>query len=168
MGMMSYKTSTKIYLLLAMIVLAAGGLGLHLRIHTYAQNHSNLVPLLTGIISIAVVPLLFLSKKTIGYGYVINGMQVIVGTITMFHFSLAHWPNPFTPGAFFLKTLIPDIFLLWGNFFAGKALFDLELHGFDESRIHAGAVLRYPNNGWWAVHLAGLSFVYWAGHALWR
>jgi len=165
---MSYKTSTKIYLLLALIVLATGGLGLHLRIHPVAQNHSNLIALLSGIISIVLVPLLFISKKTTGYAYVINGMMVIIGTITMFHFLLVHRPAPFTASSFFLKTLLPDILLLWGNFFVGRALFELEFHGYDAEHAHAGIFYRYPNNGWWAVHLAALSLIYWAGHALWR
>ena len=32
----------------------------------------------------------------------------------------------------------------------------------------AGVTYRYPNMGWWLVHLVGLSIVYTLGNLLWR
>jgi hypothetical protein len=57
---------------------------------------------------------------------------------------------------------------LWGNFFVGKALFDLEFFGYDPNRERKGRTWRYPNLGWWMVHLVAISAVYYVGHALWR
>ena len=85
--------------LAALIVIALGGLLLHLRIHPYGNNPSFLINVVCGIISVIVVPLLFLFKGTLHYGYVVNGFMVIVGTVTMAHFSLAHLPAPLTPAA---------------------------------------------------------------------
>ncbi len=165
---MTVKTSTKSILVSALVVLAAGGFLLHLRIHSFTQNPSNFVPFFAGILSIIVVPLLYLSKKTISYGYVLNGFCVIVGTITMIHFSIVHFPAPFALKSVFLNTLLADILLLWGNFFVGKALFDLETFGYDADRVKKGKPFRYPNMGWWLVHLMVVSLVYYLGNRLWR
>jgi hypothetical protein len=165
---MTTRTYVKTMLLCALVSLALGGLLLHLRIHPVAQNLSFLVAPVAGILSIVVVPFLFSYKSLVEYGYVLNGMLVIVGTITMTHFSLARWPVPATFETVILKTLLADILLLLGNFFVGKALFDLEFFGYDPRREKKGKTWRYPNLGWWIVHLVGISAVYYAGHVLWR
>ena len=165
---MTARTYVKTLLLCALVSLALGGLLLHLRIHPVSQNPSNLVAPVAGILSVVVVPFLFSRKSLVEYGYVLNGMLVIVGTITMTHFSLAHWPAPATFETVILKTLLADISLLWGNFFVGKALFDLEFFGYDPTREKKGKTWRYPNLGWWIVHLVAISAVYYVGHVLWR
>jgi hypothetical protein len=114
------------------------------------------------------VPTLFCFRKTIAYGYVLNGFLVIVGTITMAHFSIAHWPNPLTLQAIFMNTLLADILILWGKFFIGKSIFDLEFFGYDATREKKGKTFRYPNMGWWFVHLAAVSIVYYLSFMLWR
>jgi hypothetical protein len=75
---------------------------------------------------------------------VLNGFSVIVGTVTMTHFSIVHFPSPFALKSIFLNTLLADILLLWGNFFVGKALFDLETFGYDADRVKKGKPFRYP------------------------
>jgi hypothetical protein len=165
---MTARTYVKTLLLCALVALALGGLLLHLRIHPVSENPSIIVALVAGILSVVVVPCLFSRKSLVEYGYVLNGMLVIVGTITMTHFSLAHWPAPATFETVILKTLVADITLLWGNFFVGKALFDLEFFGYDPSREKKGKTWRYPNLGWWTVHLVAISAVYSIGHVLWR
>ena len=101
------------------------------------------------------------------YGYVLNGMLVIIGTITMAHFSYAKLPVPLTAGSLLLKTTLADILLLSAKFALGKALFDLKMSS-DLSAEKAGISWRYPNMGWWWAHLAGIFAVYSAGHLLWR
>ena len=91
---MTIRTYIKSTLLLALIAISLGGLMLHLRIHPASKNTSNFLPLLSGILSVIIVPLLFSSKKTISYGYTLNGFLVIVGTIAMAHFSIMNWPQP--------------------------------------------------------------------------
>lgn len=152
--------------LAALIVIALGGLLLHLRIHPYGNNPSFLINVVCGIISVIVVPLLFLFKGTLHYGYVVNGFMVIVGTVTMAHFSLAHLPAPLTPAGILLKTTFPDILILWGKFFIGKTLFDLEVFGYNRTAEKKGVSYRYPNLGWWFVHLIAAAAVYGAGHFL--
>jgi len=165
---MTIRTYIKSTLLLALIGISLGGLMLHMRIHPVSQNTSNFLPLLSGILSVIIVPLLFSSKKTLSYGYTLNGFLVIVGTIAMAHFSVMHWPQPSTLESFVLKTTLPDIMVLWTKFFIGKALFDLELFGYDSSRNKAGVTYRYPNIGWWFVHLMAISIVYALSSRLWR
>jgi hypothetical protein len=165
---MTVRTYIKTMLLVGLVSLSIGGILLHTRIHPIKTNNSNLVPAISCILSILVVPALFCFRKTIAYGYVLNGFLVIVGTITMAHFSLAHWPNPITVQAFFLNTLLADILILWGKFFIGKSIFDLEFFGYDAAREKKGITYRYPNMGWWLIHLVTVSIVYYIGFMLWR
>jgi len=165
---MTVRTYIKSTLLLALIAISLGGLMLHLRIHPASENTSNFLPLFSGILSVIIVPMLFLSKKTIGYGYTLNGFLVIIGTIAMAHFAVMHWPQPFSLESIALKTTLPDIMVLWTKFFIGKALFDLELFGYDSGRNKAGVTYRYPNTGWWLVHFTAISIVYALSGWLWR
>jgi hypothetical protein len=165
---MTRRISVKATLLAALIALSIGGLMLHVRIHSPLINPANIIPVIAGILSIIVVPWLFAYKSTIHYGYVLNGMLAIVGTVIMAHFSIAHWPVPATFGSVMLKTLLSDILILWTAFFIGKAVFDLEMFGYDPIRPRKGIRWRYPNMGWWIIHLAALSIIYTLGHLLWR
>ena len=154
--------------LAALVALALGGFLLHLRVHPFTENTSFLTNVISGILSIIVVPLLFLRKETLHYGYVLNGFIAIVGTVTMAHFSLAHPPNNFGLVNILLKTTLPDILILWGKFFIGKVLFDCEIYGYNPTLEKKGVSYRYPNLGWWCIHLIGVSLVYYAGHLLGR
>lgn len=165
---MTIRAYVKSTLLAGLIAVSIGGLLLHMRIHPPTQNTSNLVPLISGILGVIVVPLLFTNKKTISYGYTLNGFLVIIGSVAMAHFSVAHWPQPATVESAILKTTLPDIVVLWTKFFIGKAIFDLEIFGYDPDRTRAGKTYRYPNAGWWLIHLTAASIVYTLGGLLWR
>jgi hypothetical protein len=165
---MTVRTYTKSILLAALVTLSLGGFLLHVRIHPIAQNSANVIPLIAGLLSILVIPLLFSFKKTIEYGYVLNGMLVIIGTIGMAHLTIVNWPAPATVGSIILKTTLADILVLWSKFFVGKALFDLEFFGYDQGKTKKGTTYRYPNLGWWLVHLAAISLVYLLGNLVWR
>jgi hypothetical protein len=164
----SARTYTKSTLLLGLLVLSIGGLLLHSRIHPVGANYSNLIPVISGLLAVLAVPFLFCFRRTTAYGYVLNGFLVITGTITMSHFSIAHWPNPATVQAVLLNTTLADILILWSKFFVGKSLFDLEFFGYEAAREKKGRSFRYPNMGWWFVHLGTVSIVYYLGHILWR
>jgi hypothetical protein len=123
-----------------------------------AQNPANLIPALSGLLSVIAIPLLFCFRRTLVWGYVLNGFTALIGTVVMAHFSIVRWP----------MVLLPDILILWGKFFVGKALFDLELFGYDPGHEKKGQFWRYPNLGWWLAHLAAISLVYAAVQLLWR
>jgi len=158
----------KSLLLIALLTLSLGGFLLHSRIHPVSKNISNYVPLISASVSLILVPLFFSFHKTIAYAYVLNGFSVIIGTIVMSHYSLSHWPNPLSLRALLLNTTFPDIIILWSKFFLGKALFDLEIYGYDRIKPKIGRSFRYPNLGWWLIHLLGLSLVYSLGFLFWR
>lgn len=125
---------TKRALFAALILLAAFGFMLHFRIHNF-MNHghegpgfdvthfiSNLFPL----IDLVLVTALFTSKKTAVYGYVLNGMLVIFGTVFMAHFSIAELTSKSAPlFDWITKSTLPAICIAWVDFFIGKALYDL-------------------------------------------
>jgi hypothetical protein len=165
---MTQKKNIKILLIAGLIAVSLGGLLLHLRIHPPSADSTNLIPFITGIIGVVIIPILFLSKKTMPYGYLINGFFVIIGTITMAHFSIVHLPKHVTLQTIFVGTLLADIAILFANFFIGKALFELEMYKAIDAAMRSGRFWRYPNMGWWGVHFVALTAVYVLGTLLWK
>jgi hypothetical protein len=165
---MTQKINLKISLVSGLVLLSLGGWLLHLRTHPLSQMPENNIAFISGIISVVIVPLLFLSTRTVQYAYLLNGFTVIIGTITMAHFSLTHLPSALSLSTLFLMTTLADILLLWGKFVLGKALFDLTWANLDKDLPRQVKTFKFPNMGWWWVHLAGFSLVYALGNIFWR
>ena len=164
---MTQKKNIQILLITGLIFISLGGWLLHLRIHPPSEEGINLIPFIIGILSIIIVPLLFSFRKTVQFAYVLNGFAVIIGTITMTHFALAHLQGAISLETITLHTVFPDIVILFTKFFIGKALFDLNRMAAIDAPL-SGVFFRYPNMGWWGVHFAVVSIVYAAGHFLWK
>ena len=165
---MTLRTYNRLILLGALVALALAGFLLHSRIHLIAKNASFIVPYVAGILSVIVIPVLFWFKKTLSYGYVLNGFLCIIGTVTMAHYAIAHWSAPNSPSDIVFKSMVIDILMVWAKFFVGHALFELETYGYDAHRKKVGITYRYPNLGWWLIHLVGVSCVYSLGSYFWR
>ncbi len=125
--------------MISLFILAVSGLLLHYRIHNF-MVHDKFVPeivrfdgtrflsFIFPVIDVIVVTALFTSRKTSVYGYLLNGMIVIYGTVFMAHYSIAEFTAKAVPaGEWFLKSTIPDIGIAWADFFIGKALYDFYL-----------------------------------------
>lgn len=124
-------------LLTALFLLAVSGLMLHYRIHNFMvpdpENPGS--PLFDGtkflatlfpLLDVILVTVLFLSRQTAVYGYLLNGIIVIYGTIFMAHYSIAEMAAKSVPlPQMLLKSTLPDIGIAWSDFFIGKALYDL-------------------------------------------
>jgi len=127
--------------LIALFLLALSGLLLHLRIHPFMITNPNMpnekvfnftrfLATLLPIIDVVFVTVLFSSKKTAVYGYLLNGLIVIYGTVLMAHFSINEMIVKNLPlQAMVLRSTLPDIGIAWGDFFVGKALYDLYMKG---------------------------------------
>jgi hypothetical protein len=165
---MAQKQKIHVLLVVGLFLISLGGWLLHMRIHPISKLAPNWIPFLAGLISVTAVPVLFLLRRTRAYGYVINGMLVIIGTITMTHFSLAHPPEQIRFQTLVMGTMLTDILILFTNFILGKTLFELEMLKTEETPARHGRFFRYPNMGWWFVHFFALSTVYILGHFLWR
>jgi hypothetical protein len=165
--MMGQKERIRAWLIAGLFLVSLGGWLLHLRVHPLAKLPLNFIPFFAGLISFALLPVMFCFRKTIAYAYVINGMLVIIGTITMTHFSMAHPPERITVSSILTQTLFMDILILFVNFMIGKALFELQLLSKPDMEARHGRFLRYPNSGWWIVHLVLMSVVYALGRLLW-
>jgi hypothetical protein len=166
---MKKKDYLRLVLILAIFSLALGGWLLHLRIHPAAKDAGNYIPLVAGFISVFVIPVLFIFRSTISFAYLLNGMMVIIGTITMTHFTIENHPAAWTLQTIFLGTLLADIVLLWGKFAVGKALFDLDpVISRPDASISSGRFFRFPNMGFWFVHLVTLTVVYIIGSYFWE
>lgn len=165
---MDRKNMIKATLVAGLFFLALGGWLLHLRIHPIAKNVDNVIPLISGIVSVFFLPLLFWFRSTVSSAYIINGFLVIIGTILMAHFSFATFQDPLTPANLILKTTLADISILWGKFAVGKSLFDLEFLKSETDAAAKGRFFRYPNMGWWWAHLFALATVYSLGNIFWN
>jgi hypothetical protein len=96
-------------------------------------------------------------------------MTVIIGTIAMAHFSIEHHPQTWTLQTIFLGTLLADIVLLWGKFAVGKALFELDVAvSQPDAPMRNGRFFRFPNMGFWLVHVVTLTVVYIIGSYFWK
>lgn len=125
----------------ALVLLAVAGLALHYRIHNFMTpdklnpgnfmfDGTKFLSFIFPMIDVVVVTLLFASRKTAVYGYLLNGLLVIYGTVFMAHFSIAEISaKSIPPGAWFLKSTLPDIGIAWVDFFVGKALYDVTIRG---------------------------------------
>jgi hypothetical protein len=166
---MKKKDYLRLVLILAIFFLALGGWLLHLRIHLTAKDAENYIPFVAGFISVFVIPVLFIFRSTIPFAYLINGMTVIIGTITMAHFTIENPPQVWTLQTIFVGTLLADIMLLWGKFAVGKALFDLDpVISRPDTQISRGRFFRFPNMGFWFLHLVTLTAVYFIGSYFWK
>ncbi len=128
-------------LLLALFLLALSGLMLHYRVHNFMVadklhpgnfifNSTKFFATLFPLIDVILVTVLFMSRRTAVYGYLLNGLIVIYGTIFMAHFSVAEMTARTIPlQAMFLKSTLPDIGIAWADFFIGKALYNLYMKG---------------------------------------
>ncbi len=151
------KNQVKQLLILTLFLLSAGGFLMHYFFHPIAQNSFGYVPFFSGVLSVIVIPLLFEFKKTIHPAYLLNGFTALVGFITMAHFSIVKTP------------IIPDLLLVMAKFLIGAVIFRIELFPMEAEAKNMGRrTFRYPFMGFWLVHLAALSLVYWLGNILWR
>lgn len=128
-------------LLIALFLLAVSGLMLHYRIHnfmiadksypgTFMFDGIRFLATLFPLLDVVLVTALFMSRKTAVYGYLLNGLIVIYGTIFMAHFSISEIIAKSIPlHSMLLKSTLPDIGVAWGDFFVGKALYDLYMRG---------------------------------------
>ena len=166
---MKKKDYFRLVLILAIFFLALGGWLLHLRIHPIAKDAENYIPLVAGFISVFLIPILFIFRSTISFAYLLNGMTVIIGTITMTHFSIENHPPVWTLQTILLGTCLPDILMLWGKFAVGKALFDLDpVIIRPDAEISSGRFFRFPNMGFWFAHIVTLTAVYLIGSYFWK
>ncbi len=127
-------------LITALVLIALSGLLLHLRIHSFIVKEPNTQQLIFDgtrffsfifpLLDIIFVTLLFLKRNTALYGYLLNGFIVIYGTVFMAHYSIAEmFAKSIPPVQMILKSTLPDIGIAWGDFFIGKALYDLYMKG---------------------------------------
>jgi hypothetical protein len=93
---------------------------------------------------------------------------VMLGTVAMIDIGIDKLPRPVTFEGVVLRMTIADVAILWGKFFVGKALFDLETFGYDTVKEKKGRTYRYPNYGWWFIHLGVIALVFYLGKLLWR
>jgi hypothetical protein len=151
--------------ILSIFLLSLGGWLLHMRVHPVSFDPANpsnpafLVPYLAGILGIVAVPLLLNYRRTFVVGYLLNGMSVVIGAITMALLSLGHLPSPLTPRGILFGTMLSSILLLFPKLFLGQIVL---------SHYHPNGMGRLFTPFWWTKHFIYLSVIFTLGHFLWR
>ena len=146
----------------SIILLSFSGWLTHSRWHFDPTNPSNplfLVPYLSGLLSIILVPILLNYRNTFVVGYLINGVTAVVGTIGMATLSLTKLPSPLTFTSIFTGTMLTSILLLLPKLLLGQMVL---LH------YHPHGMGRLFNAFWWTRHFVYLSVVFALGHFIWR
>jgi hypothetical protein len=122
----------RIILLIVLFLMALVGLIVHYTIHPFMMaDHfsgtfflANILPFL----DVVLVTILFLSRKTALYGYLLNGLIVIFGTILMAHFNIADlMANPIPPSQWVMNSMLVSIGITWVDFFVGRSLYNFYL-----------------------------------------
>ncbi|MFA5859906.1 MAG: hypothetical protein WC955_12665 [Elusimicrobiota bacterium] len=166
--MMKKSDYIRCTLITAYFFLSLGGLLLHMRIHPVSKDIENFIPAICGVLSTVVLPLMFWYVKTVPYAYIINGMTVIIGIITMAHFSAVRFVPPIGLYDILVGSTLADIVILLGKFAVGKAVYDLTLSASSMDQPRKVNTLRFLNMGWWVIHLALMSLAYVLGRILWK
>jgi len=99
----------------ALILLSAGGLLLHIRIHSPAASPFNWLPAICGAITLLALPAMFNYRATVAWAYMLNVAAVVLGTVTMAWWSAAHWQGPVTWHDVLLRSTLADILILWAK-----------------------------------------------------
>lgn len=149
----------------AIFLLSLGGWLLHARAHPVSfdpadpSNPAFLVPYVAGILGIVAVPLLLNYRRSFVVGYLLNGMSVVIGAITMASLSLGHLPEPLTIREILFETMLWSILLLFPKLFLGQIVL---------YHYHPNGMGRLFTPFWWTKHFIYLSAIFALGHYLWR
>lgn len=149
----------------AIFLLSLGGWLLHMRAHPVSfdpadpSNPAFFVPYVAGILSIVAAPLLLNYRRTFVIGYLLNGMSVVIGAITMASLSFANPPSPMNIQGVLFGTMLSSILLLFPKLFLGQIVL---LH------YHPNGMGRLFTPFWWTKHFIYLSAIFTLGHFLWR
>jgi hypothetical protein len=132
---------TRRALFVALLLCALAGLMLHYRIHNFMIqdplhpgrmifDSTRFLSFIFPLVDVILVTALFLSRRTAVYGYLLNGLIVIYGTLFMAQFSIAELlAKSIPPQQWLLKSTLPDIALAWVDFFIGYSLYQLTISG---------------------------------------
>ena len=122
------------YLIAALALLAAGAFLLHFRIHPPLMRDGSgvsiagMVAFVVITLDILLVPYLLSFRSGAAYGFMLNGMIAILGTILMAHFSFSRMTGISIYDLIFHSTL-PDILITFADFLLSKVIYDSHFPG---------------------------------------
>jgi hypothetical protein len=120
-----------------------------------------------GLLGSFVIPFMFYFRGLVAYAYVLNGFFSVTGMIVMGHYALSQGVEWSFSGILF-GSVFSDIVLAYVKLLLGKALFDLEVLKSADDLKPKGRFLRFPNLGWWWLHIFAMSAVYALGNIYWK
>ena len=149
-------------LLWALLALSLGAWLTHWRIHPLSNGPLMFIPFSAATADVLLVTPLFLSRKTVKLGYLLNGLFAIYGITIMTHFGLV---RGFDLGLLRAATMmLSSCATLFADFLVGKALFD----GYLAPERTGVKPWNFLAPVWWLVHFTLIPTVYVLGHLLWK
>ncbi len=149
----------------AIVLLSLGGFLMHMRSHPVSfdpadpSNPAFLVPFAAGVVSVVAAPVLLAFRRTFITGYLLNGMSVVVGTITMAALGLSAPPAPLSASGVALNTTLPLILILLPKLMLGQSVL---------RSYHPNGMGRLFTPWWWMRHFVYLGAVFSLGRIIWR
>ncbi len=102
-------------LLVVHIVITGIGLMAHMKLHPVTKSLFFWLASPISLFSLIVIPVLYARPATVAWGFLLNGMTVAIGTITMVYFSLLTFEGPFTLPKLFKETTLFQVLFLWAK-----------------------------------------------------
>ena len=158
------QVNSRLNLILALVIMSLGGLLLHWRIHPlFVSNQlvwERLIPVVFGSLSIVIIPWLFSKEITADLAYLLTGLSVAFGIITMSHLSIATWQGNISLFKILLNTTLPDSLILFSKFMIAKAIFESYYPERAELNCKFPQTLRFLFDGWWFIHFIAIAAIY--------
>ena len=159
-------------LIFALVFMSLGGLLLHWRIHPlFVSNQlvwERLIPVVFGSLSIVIIPWLFSKEITADLAYLLTGLSVAFGIITMSHLSIATWQGNISLFKILLNTTLPDSLILFSKFMIAKAIFESYYPERAELNCKFPQTFRFLFDGWWFIHFIAIAAIYSLGVILFK
>lgn len=104
--------SVKLFVLLH-IGISLFGVLLHGRIHPLGKSLYFWLAAPVSLFSLIVIPILYVRSSTVAWGFLLNAITVLAGTIGMSYYSLLNVEPPFTLSRIITESTLLKILFLW-------------------------------------------------------
>lgn len=100
-------------LILIHIGITLGGMLMHLKFHSPLKSLYFWWASPVNAVSLLIIPVLYCRPSTAGWGFMVNSLAVLIGTVGMSYYSLLNLERPLTFYRLFIESTLPNILILW-------------------------------------------------------
>ena len=100
-------------LIVIYICISLIGFMAHMTLHPVTKSLYFWLASPMSVVSLLIIPLLFLRSATVAWGFMLNGFVVGAGTVGMSYFSMLNMEGPLTFYRLIAESTLPAILFLW-------------------------------------------------------